>query len=169
MKSLNSALTLVILCSLGGCETSGPKENERFSGMWRLDKFEAMDSRTNTWADDSTKIGWSGYILYDGQGHMGVHLTPKAYQDFDTRKNIDSLTHDELKELATFYKSNFVYFAEYLLTDSTIEHKRLSATEPQNWGKSLTRTFEFRQDTLLLTAWEAIEGQRVRLRWIRLQ
>ena len=66
-------------------------------------------------------------------------------------------------------KSNFVYFSDYTLADSTVEHKRLSATEPQNWGKSLTRNFEFKQDTLILTAHEIIAGQKVRLRWVKLK
>ena len=166
LKSVFGILTCLTIYSCGSKDT---KSNDKLSGMWRLDRFEAFDSSSNTWSDDTTRIGWNGYILYDGQGHMGVHLTPKGYKDFDTNKNIDSLNHDELVALTKFYKSNFVYFSNYNLTDSTVEHKRLSATEPQNWGKSLTRNFEFKDDTLILTAHEIIAGQKVRLRWIRLK
>jgi hypothetical protein len=165
LKSLFVLMSLAI-CS---CGSNGIKSNEMFNGMWRLDKFEAFDSSTNTWTNDTTRIGWNGYILYDGEGHMGVHLTPKGYKDFDTHMNIDSLNHDELVALTKFYKSNFVYFSDYTLADNTIEHKRLSATEPQNWGKSLTRNFEFKQDTLILTAHEIIAEQKVRLRWVKLK
>ena len=136
--------------------------------MWRLDKFESFDSLANSWTDDSTRSGWAGYILYDGQGHMAVHLIPKGYKDFDTKKNIDSLEHDELKELAKFYKSNFVYFANYNVNGTIIDHNRLTATEPENWGTILTRDFVIKGDTLLLTARENIGAQQLRLRWIKL-
>lgn len=136
--------------------------------MWRLDKFEALDTMTNTWSGDQTRLGWTGYILYDGQGHMGVHLSPAGYKDFDASRNIDSLSGTALTNLAKYYQSNFVYFADYALTDTTIEHKRLSATDPTTWGRSLTRDFEFRGDTLILTAHERINGQKLRLKWIKL-
>ena len=168
---MNLRLTfgLLTFLTIYSCGTKKIDTNDKFQGMWRLDKFEALDTLTNKWIDDTTRIGWNGYILYDGQGHMGVHLTPKGYKDFDTNKNIDSLNHDDLIALTKFYKSNFVYFSDYVLLDNSIEHKRLSATEPKNWGMSLERDFEFRQDTLMLTAKEAIEGQSLRLRWIKLK
>ena len=112
-----------------------------------------------------------GYILYDGQGHMGVHLTPKGYKDFDTNKNIDSLNRDDLIALTKFYKSNLVYFADYTLTENTVVHNRLSSTDPKYWGKSFTRDFEFRHDTLILTPQEINPGQKqkLRLRWVKLK
>ena len=87
--------------------------------------------------------------------------------DFDTNKSIDSLKHDDLKELAKFYKSNFVYFANYNLNGTIIDHDRLTSTEPANWGTTLTRDFDFKGDTLILTAHENIGGQQLRLRWIK--
>ncbi len=110
LKSVFVPLSLLTIYSCGNNET---KLTNQFSGMWRLDKFEAYDSSANTWSDDTTRNGWNGYILYDGHGHMGVHLTPKGYKDFDTNKNIDSLNHDDLVVLTKFYKSNFVYFSNY--------------------------------------------------------
>lgn len=169
MNNLRSIPGLLTFLILYGCGTKETETHDPFHGMWSLDKFEAYDRLTHTWADDSTRIGWTGYILYDGRGHMGVHLTPKGYKDFDTSQNIDSLKQDDLIALVKFYKSNFVYFSDYLIVDRTVEHKRLSATEPMNWGKSLTREFTFNQDTLILTAKEMIEGQQVRLRWIKLK
>jgi hypothetical protein len=35
-------------------------------------------------------------------------------------------------------------------------------------GRSLTRDFDFKGDTLVLTAHERITGQKLRLRWIKL-
>ena len=100
---------------------------------------------------------------------MSVHLYPRGYKDFDTNKSIDSLDLESLKELARFYQSNFVYFADYkIIDDSTIEHIRISATEPKNFGTKLTRSYEFRKDTLILTAHEKLENKKMRLRWIKL-
>ncbi|HEX6891762.1 MAG TPA: lipocalin-like domain-containing protein [Chryseolinea sp.] len=167
MKCLTFLIGFVTVLTLLRC---GPKQSSagQFHGMWRLDKFEVLDTLSNSWSGDSVWARWTGYILYDGEGHMGVHLSPPGYKEFDTSKSIDSLNTDELKALAQFYQSNFVYFADYVTTDTTIEHKRLSATDPTTWGRSLVRDFEFRGDTLVLTAHERIGGQKLRLKWIKL-
>ena len=168
MNKIKFIFGLTILATIYSCSTKTQQADNKFDGMWRLDKFESFDSLANRWTDDSTRSGWAGYILYDGQGHMGVHLIPKGYKDFDTKKNIDSLEHEDLKELAKFYKSNFVYFANYNVNGTIIDHNRLTATEPENWETILTRDFDFKGDTLILTARENIGGQQLRLRWIKL-
>jgi len=168
MNNIKLILGLIILAATFRCSTNTQQAANNFDGMWRLDKFESFDSQVNEWMDDSTRIGWAGYILYDGQGHMGVHLIPKGFKDFDTKKNIDSLEHNDLIQLAKFYKSNFVYFANYNVNGTIIDHNRLTATEPENWGTTLTRDFDFKGDTLILTAREKIGGQQLRLRWIKL-
>lgn len=167
MKNFKLILGLLILVTIFRCATED-KTAAKFQGMWRLEKFEEFHNGTGSWMDDSTRVGVTGYILYDGLGHMGVHLLSKGYKDFNTNRSIDSLNSDELKEFVKFYQSNFVYFADYITTDSSIEHKRLTATEPSNWGTSLTRSFEFKNDTLVLTAQEAIGGRKLRLRWIKI-
>jgi hypothetical protein len=142
----------------------------KFNGTYRLDKFESFDSVSGKW----NEYLWrgkktDGSIQYDGKGHMSVHLYPRDYKDFDTNKDIDSLDRESLKELTRFYQSNFVYFANYkIINDSTIEHHRVSTTEPKDFGTVLTRNFEFRKDTLILTAVEKIDNKKIRLRWIKL-
>jgi hypothetical protein len=168
MNKIKTTFGLILLAIIYSCSTKTQQADNKFDGMWRLDKFESLDSLSNRWTDDSTRVGWSGYILYDGQGHMGVHLIPNGYKDFDSKKNIDSLSDDDLKELTKFYKSNFVYFANYNINGTVIDHQRLTATEPGNWGTTLTRDFDFKGDTLILTAHEKIAGQKLRLRWIKL-
>ena len=170
MKEIKLLLGLLFLATIYSCSTKTQQAGNKFDGMWRLDRFELFDSLANRWTDDTTRIGWSGYILYDGQGHMGVHITPKGYKDFDTSKNIDSLNQDELIAVAKFYKSNAVYFANYTLSENSVVHNRLSGTEPNNWGISLTRDFIFKQDTLILTPQEINAGQKqkLRLRWLKL-
>jgi hypothetical protein len=144
--------------------------DEKFNGTYKLDKFESYDSVSGKWkANKWNGKEADGFIQYDGKGHMSVHLYPRDYKDFDTNKNIDSIDHESLKALTKFYQSNFVYFADYkIINDSTIEHTRISATEPKNWGTKLTRSFEFINDTLILTAHEKLENKKMRLRWIKL-
>ncbi len=168
MKEIKLVPGLLILWTLYSCMSNTHQAENEFQGMWKLDKIESFDILTNKWIEDSARIGWNGYILYDGHGHMGVHIIPKGYKDIDTNINIDSLPHDELKELVRFYKSNFVYFANYNLNESTIQHDRITATEPRNWGTTLIRDFHFKGDTLILTPKENIAGLKLRLRWIKL-
>ncbi|MBS1490102.1 MAG: lipocalin-like domain-containing protein [Bacteroidetes bacterium] len=168
MKEVKLILGLLTLVAIYRCNSKTLKDDSKFDGMWRLDKFESFDSLANRWTNASAWAGWNGYILYDGNGHMGVHLIPKGYKDFDTNKNLDSLQDNDLKELIKFYKTNFVYFANYNINGKTIEHDRITATEPGNWGTTLTRDFDFKGDTLILTAREKIVGQKLRLRWIKL-
>ena len=135
--------------------------------MWKLDKIKAYDDKTATWNDDTPYANSNGYILYDGMGHMAVHLIPDGYENFDTSIAADSLPSDETVDLMKFYRSNFVYFADYEIGTNTISHKRLTATEPANWGSMLIRDVEFRGDTLLLTSKENVLGKKLRLHWVR--
>ena len=169
MNKIISGPGLLIILTIFSC-TSRQTIDDKFNGTYRLDKFESFDSISGKWnADKWRGKDADGFIQYDGKGHMSVHLYPRDYKDFDTNKNIDSIDHESLKELAKFYQSNFVYFANYkIINDSTIEHNRLSATEPKNWGTKLIRSFEFINDTLILTAHEKLENKKMRLRWIKL-
>ena len=163
------AIGLVSLIVLSGC-TSKQTIDDKFNGLYKLDKFESYDSISGKWkADKFHGKDYEGYIQYDGKGHMSVHLYPKEYKTFDTNKNIDTINQESLRELTKFYQSNFVYFANYkIVNDSTIEHHRVSATEPKNFGTTLTRNFEFKGDTLILSANEKLDEKRMRLRWVKL-
>lgn len=144
-----------------------PKNDPRFHGMWKLDIIEYYDSTSGTWNHYDTDQYHDGFILYDGKGHMSVHLTSKGYKDFDVSENVDSLDMEALKERLKFYQSNFVYVADYETKNNIINHHRLSATDPINWGTVLTRDFEFKNDTLILSARESIDANRLRLRWVK--
>lgn len=135
--------------------------------MWKLDKFESYDSINRKWSDDVTRIGYTGYILYDGLGHMAVHLIPKAYNDFDSNNKLDSISLDELKNLTKIYMSNYVYFASYKIENGAVYHSKLSATNPKDKGTVAVREFEFSGDTLILKPKEKINGLRLRLRWVK--
>lgn len=164
-----SLLGILFLLTIFGC-TTRQKMDGTFNGTYKLDKGEALDTVSGKWVATKWRGTFTdGFIQYDGKGHMCVHLYPKGYKDFDTHKNMESIDRESLEELARFYQNNFVYFANYkILNDSTIEHHRISATEPRDFGTVLTRRFEFRKDTLLLTTIEKIESRKLRLRWIKL-
>lgn len=168
MKHATLLFGLFLLLIIPGCRNNEHSLDNRFHGMWRLVKIESMDKESGKWASDSAFSGWNGFILYDGLGHMAAHITPKGYKDFDVSKNIDSLNTEGLKDLVKFYKSNFVYFANYKINNESIDHNRLSATNPKDWGSVLTRDFEFRNDTLLLTPHEILWGKKSRLWWVKL-
>jgi hypothetical protein len=168
MKANKFIIFIILTMLAGSCITKkGANMEDKFRGMWKLDKFEAYDSVSRKWADDITRIGYSGYILYDGLGHMSVHLMPKAYNDFDSDKNTDSLSLEELQHLTKIYKSNYVYFANYKIENGTVFHSKLSATNPKDRGSIAIRDFEFKGDTLILKPKEKINGLRLRLEWIR--
>ncbi len=167
MKLLKILLMFPFLWFISGCGNLDQGIESRFHGMWKLDKIQSLDKATGQWTDDPFFEGWEGYILYDGQGHMGAEIVPKGYRGFDPNKNPDSLNPEGLKELVAFYRSNFVYFANYKVNGKTVEHTRLCATNPKDWGSILTRDFEFRNDTLFLTPHEILWGRQSRLRWIK--
>lgn len=87
MNKIKWPLGLMLFATIYSCSTKTQKADSNFDGMWRLDKFESFDSLVNRWMEDSTRMGWRGFIHYDGHGHMGVHLIPKGYKNFDTNMN----------------------------------------------------------------------------------
>jgi uncharacterized lipoprotein NlpE involved in copper resistance len=159
---------MIMILMIIGCNNQQDISIGKMQGLYSLDKFESLDSATGIWSAEQSRIGWSGYILYDGLGHMGVHLMPNGYQDFKDDKSLDSLHDEELKTVAKTYQSNFVYFADYSIKDGIIMHKRLSTTNPKDRGTTLSRNVEFRGDTLILTPIEKINGLKLRLRWVKL-
>ena len=168
MKVSKSLFAIFIFATVFGCKSKVHMVDNKLNGMWKLNKIETLDNESGNWFYDSVFTGWTGYIIYDCNGHMGVQITPNGYKDFKANKNPDSLNNDGLKELVKFYKSNWVYFANYFIVENTLEHRRLSATEPKDWGTILTRDYEFREDTLILTAHETIGGKKSRLWWVKL-
>jgi len=107
MKKLFVALALLFLVC--GCNRSNSLE--KFKGMWRLDKYEALDPTNSTWYPAPKRIGYSGYILYDGTGHVAVQLMPPGFEKLHISKSIDSLHVEELREITTVQSKCFIYFA----------------------------------------------------------
>ncbi len=138
-------MAVAMLLILSQCRTeSSPRE--KFHGMWKMDRHEMKDSASNKWLLDSTRIGLTGLVVYDGIGHMGVQQL-KAAND-SSENNID-----------------ITYFGTYeILANEVIQHTKLTSSF-DDAGRSVRRAYEFRGDTLLLTPQEA-QG-RLRIRWIK--
>jgi hypothetical protein len=165
LPSLYSITLLVVLS--GSCKNVSQNPMSQFTGMWKLDKYESFDSVKGRWFDSPNRIGYTGYILYDGIGHMGVQLIPPGYNVIDS-KNTDSAGAEELRKILQLHAASFSYFANCSITGpNSIEHHRLLSNHPKDWGTTLLRSFEFNGDTLILTAKELIGGFKTRLRWIK--
>ena len=166
VKFVCGIIFMIIIVS--SCNDGSQKAMSQFRGMWKLDKYESFDSATGKWNDSPNRIGYTGYILYDGIGHMGVQLLPPGFKDVANYQNIDSISGEELKKILRLHTTSFSYFGNCVITEGNlIEHHRLSSNNPMEWGTTIKRNFEFKGDTLILTAKELIGGLKTRLRWIK--
>src|SRR6266487_3336258 len=134
--------TTLLISIISSCKDSSRNVMGKFRGMWKLDKYESFDSVKSKWYDSPNRIGYSGYILYDGIGHMGVQLLPPRFKDVDNDKNLDSMGGEELRKILRLHSTSFTYFAVCNITDvNSIEHHRLSSNNPKEWGTIITRNF----------------------------
>jgi hypothetical protein len=161
--------TLVLICFYACTNTAKTNPHTPFHGLWKLHVFEYQDS-TGVWKEYWWNKGGDSYIMYDGLGHMAVHITPEGYQDFDVKspkKPVDSLNMDELRYDLKAYSSSYVYMANcnILEDEQVIEHQRISHTYPFDWGVTVQRKFRFEGDTLFLSP---VEGKFPRrLKWVK--
>jgi len=171
MKSAKLIFEFVLMYLISVNAKSQSNSLEQFKGIWRLDKYEAFDSISRKWKDAPKRIGYFGYILYDGAGRMGVQLFPPDFNNLNDSTNIDSLNCNEIKKNATIQSKCFMYFANCTISagQNVIEHHITSSNHPGDIGTTVKRNFEFREDTLILTAMELIGGFKTRLRWVKCQ
>ena len=59
---------------------SKPNRNALLAGMYKLYIAENADSN-GVWHEDPWTKDGTGYIVYDGIGHMAVHITRQGYND----------------------------------------------------------------------------------------
>lgn len=157
-------ISLIATLSLTACSNhSQSDKNKTLAGMYKLYSIQSQDS-TGVWRESGYGNGGESYIIYDGLGHMAVQITPKGYSDFKwlneeqalnekiLKAKIDSMSLTELKAAVTEFSSNYVYFANYTLDDTTniVTHNRLISTIPAIWGTEVKRKFSFSGDTLIL-------------------
>ena len=174
MHHLRLLFIPILLSACMSKSTTDP--NEQLAGMYKLYSIEVQDSAGeyhHEWASDG-----KGYIIYDGKGHMAVHITPKGYDEYKwvlsenetlnpekIKAKTDSMSVDELKAAVEEFVSNYVYVANYSVSDSAGEvvHNRLSHTIPSSWNTTVKRRFIFHGDTLELHN----DTDKRRLIWIR--
>jgi len=175
---MNLTRLLALLLLLAGCQTT-PKDNRgQLHGMYKLLIIENLDS-AGVWQEEKWAKDGTGYIIYDGLGHMAVEITPKDYSQFkwineeatinvDTlRAKVDSMSTPDIKNAVVEFASNYVYMGNYTINDSagTVTHHLLSGTVPSIWGTDKERKFSFSGDTITLK----VKNVNRRLKWIRQQ
>ena len=166
MKSTSKILFFIFVALLYGCNPASEqnKEENKFSGLWKLHIMEQRNPDTGEW--NEWRNGMQGYILYDNKNNMSVHLTTNGYQDTELRfpNFVDSIPDEALKHLTNSY----VYFAKYTIDEDqrTIEHARISHSNPGSWNEVVKRRFTFNGDTLTLQPLEE-ENSGLRLKWVK--
>jgi Lipocalin-like domain len=162
---------------LTACNTKKDKR-QLLTGMYKLVIAENMDS-AGVWRQDQWSKGGTGYIVYDGLGHMAVHITREGYKDYkwmereDALKpekinaHLDSMSVDELKAAVKEFAGSYAYAANYTIEDTAdvVVHHRLTASTPAEWGTVAPRAFSFSGDTVIL---RVLDGNR-RLKWVRMK
>ena len=136
--------------------------NEQFKGLWILDKYEVYDSLTKKWSNEPSRMGYIGYILFDGKGHVAIQITPADYNEFD--KKTDSVG---IKIMTNYHSNNLIYFSDYKVEGNEIEQKVLSSTNPESIGAILRREFEIKGKTLLLTPKNRLNAPIIRMKWVK--
>jgi hypothetical protein len=174
VSKLMSVSYLIAFMAIGCSDKK--TNNSILAGMYKLSQIENFDTTTKQWREDHFGKDGDSYILYDGVGHMAVHITPKGYKDFAwlperqaTSKEfvehyIDSMPSDQLRPAIKEFSSSFVYTANYSVDNdsSIVTHNRLSSSVPSVWGTRVTRHFAFSGDTLILTFPDGTK----RLKWL---
>lgn len=165
MRHKQIILILCIATLLIGCnQKNNETDINRFNGLWSLYIMEQQDSVTREWSE--WRNGMQGYILYDDEDNMSVHLTTKGYEDTDLQfpNFVDSISHDALKHLTKSY----VYFAKYTIDEkqNVVQHARISHSNPGMWNEVVKRRYTFSGDTLTLQPLEE-RTSNLRLKWIK--
>ncbi|WP_203292978.1 lipocalin-like domain-containing protein [Luteirhabdus pelagi] len=168
MKILSLLLACVIAISCNAIseeKSQAPTKSleETLSGLWSLQAMEVTDSVGNwkQWRD-----GMGGYLLYGESGYMSLHLWEKGYEKTDLRfpNFTDTIPLKALQHLT----GSYVYIGDYSLNkkDSIVSHKRLSHSNPGDWGKTVQRRFSFNGDTLVIRPVEKANAS-LRLKWLK--
>ncbi|MEQ8324906.1 MAG: lipocalin-like domain-containing protein [Vicingaceae bacterium] len=158
---VNSRILLLCLIYLA-CNPQ-PRSDE-LKGLWKLLSMQEQENGATTWGDYPNKM--QGYLLYDGQGYMSLHMTIENYQlkKLDFKDLSDSSSIEELKHRALSYNYMAAYKIDY--DNKVVTHHRLSHSNPLEWNKSVKRSFATHGDTLILETMDRPNG-KIRVTWLR--
>lgn len=168
MRFYLSILAFALLTS--SCSEEKTDSSFPLVGMWELVEMNLLDS---TGHETPFKGGMQGVLLYSQDGHVALHLSYADYQntDLSIRNFTDTLSREKLEYLTGTYH----YIGDYELlemeadgekTTGTIQHTRRVHSNPNDWGKIVERSFEYRNDTLRMRPVEAVNSG-IRLAWVR--
>jgi Lipocalin-like domain len=168
---------LSIFILISGCSENKPVDKRKqLAGMYKLYIAENADSN-GVWHEDPWTKGGTGYIVYDGMGHMAVQIARDGYNNFKwlpeeeslrdeyIDQKLDSMTVDELKNAVRAFSSMYVYAGNYTMEDTAdvVKHERISTSIHSPIGSTVRRGFTFSGDTVIL---HVLNGNR-RLKWIK--
>ena len=86
MKIFIVLVIFIVAC----CNNKRTGKLSQLQGMYKLYIAENQDS-AGIWREDLWTKGGTGYIVYDGLGHMAVHITRQGYKDFNWLNRTDAL------------------------------------------------------------------------------
>ena len=171
------SILLITLVLISACtDKSKPNRNAQLAGMYKLYIAENADSN-GVWQEDPWTKGGTGYIVYDGIGHMAVQITRQGYNDFKwlpeeeslrperIYQKLDSMSTEELKAAVRAFSSGYFYAGDYTVEDTidVVNHHRISTSIHSPVGSTVRRAFTFSGDTIIL---RVLNGNR-RLKWIK--
>lgn len=176
MKRISSLLFIAGLLIIGCTNNKNVNKQDSLAGMYKLYIAENADSN-GIWHEDPWTKGGTGYIVYDGMGHMAVHITRQGYNDFEwlpeeeslldekVNQKLDSMSTNELKDAVRAFAASYVYVGNYFIDDTidVINHHRISTSIHSPVGSTVRRAFSFSGDTIIL---RILNGNR-RLKWIK--
>jgi hypothetical protein len=152
-------LFIILALFLISCQQKDP-----LKGLWKLHIMEIQDAEKGKWSE--WRNGMQGYVLYDGDGNMALHLTEKDYQKTDLHfpNFTDTIPLEALKHLT----GSYVYFAKYDFDNSSgiVTHHRISHSNPKEWNGVVERRVSFIADTLVLKPVEE-KNASLRLKWVK--
>lgn len=160
-----SIYILIITIMFYGCNANFNEANtNEINGLWSLEIMEQKDNTTGEW--HKWRNGMQGYLLYDDNHNMALHITTEGYEKTQLRfpNFTDSISIEALKYLTNSY----AYFAKYKVDkeNNIVEHSRISHSNPGDWNKVVRRGFELDEDTLIIRPLEDVNST-LRLTWVR--
>ena len=120
-----------LMIGLMGCSSPMESSTTEVAGLWKLHSMKIRNSETGVWSH--YRGGMQGYLLYDGNKNMTIHLTDKDYEKTDL--SFPNFTDTIPVEALKYLTKSYYYIGEYkILNDSIVQHTRISHSNPGDLG-----------------------------------
>jgi hypothetical protein len=163
LKNLRNIIVIGLLVIIFGCQENKP-EPQKLTALWKLESMKVRDTATNSWSD--YKGGMDGYLLYDENGHVALHLYEKGYEKagIEFPNFNDTISLEALK----YITKSYYYMGNYKVSekDSIVSHYKLSHSNPSEFGLTAERRFYFTGDTLVMQPVER-KNSKLKLKWLK--